>query len=1763
MTTLVAGYRVKESLYSSDRSLIYRGCRERDDQPVILKILRQAYPSPENIARFTQEYEIIRNLNASGVVNVYELIMDQHRPVMVLEDFGGASLDRVIEDRQLSLSEFLQLALQIVEIVEQVHRRHVIHKDINPSNLVWNSITGQLRLIDFGISTVLTREEPMLSHPSGMMGTLAYMSPEQTGRMNRAVDYRTDFYSLGVTFYELLTGQLPFASTDAMALVHAHIAQQPTALHVHRPDIPQPIAAMVMKLMAKNAEDRYQSAYGLQSDLEECQRQWQAAKRITSFRPGQHDVAEQFQIPQKLYGRETEIRMLLAAFERVRRGASEIMLVSGYAGVGKSALVREIYKPMSQQQGYFISGKFDQYQRNIPYLALTQAFRALVRQLLTESEDQVTVWRDDLSTAVGPNGRVLLDIIPEVELLIGPQPAIPDLPPTQAQNRLNVVLQSFVRVFARAGHPLVLFLDDLQWSDIASLNLLQRLMMAPSSAYLFVIGAYRDDDVHQAHPLPAVLDEMRKAGCRVHHLPLQPLQAPDVEQLVANALHCPPDKARPLAHMVLAKTDGNPFFVNVFLQSLYTEGLLRFEGQRGQWQWDVGQIQAQNITDNVVELIAQKVQRLGHATQHVLQLAACLGNQFDLQTLAIVAGKTPQETAKDLWQALTEGVILPLGEAYKFMALEIRGLSEEVKAEYKFPHDRLQQALYSLIPAQDKPAMHWQIGRRLWQQLPVDELDLKLFDVVNQLNLGVASIDDQAAQDELAALNLTAGKKAKVAAAYEPAFNYLQAGLEILSGTQGWERQYGLTLELHVEAAEAAYSSGQFEQMGHLIETVLGCATTLLDKIKAYELKIHAGFATPDSFADGIRDGLACLAMLGLQLPEKPSLTDLERGLEETQRALTGKTIESLLDLPEMTAPHQLAIMGILVRLSPTTYRVAPELFQLIAFSAITLSVNYGNTPWAPWAYAVYGIILCIRGDIDAGYAFGNLALNLQERSGARETKSHVHYIVNTFIRPWKEHIRDTLQSTLNIYNIGLETGSLVYAAQSLTSYTLKSYCVGQPLNVMASETSKHIDMMRFLNQRIVMNTQKLYRQVILNLIGEPDRPYLLVGESYNEEERVPVLLEERNSNELYHIYFHKLILSYLFRDYEQAVENSNMTKKYVSGGMGMGIPISNYYDSLARLAVCSGAPESEQEYLHHQVATNQEKMRQWSEHAPMNYLHKYYLIEAERARVLGHESEARDYYDRAIDLAGEHEYVNDVALANELAAMFYLGRNQSRIAYHYLRDAHYAYLHWGALAKVRDLEVRYPQLWTQAVPDLQRLSFNAAATRTGQRVSSDLDLASILKASQAISSEIVLDKLLDKLMRIVIENAGAQKGCLILEQQDQLVVVAEGEAETDEVMVLQSVPVDSRPDLPVTLIRYVERTREEVVLSNATQEGMFTADPYIAAYQPRSILCAPLVNQGKLTGILYLENNITAAAFTPDRLAVLNLLSSQEAISIENASLYRCLQEANTQLEDYNRTLEERVADRTHELHEKNRELEIVNQQILAATERKMQFFNNMSHELRTPLDAVIGFSEVLQEQAFGELNDKQEEYVDYILASGNHLLSLINDLLDLAKLDAGMMELQPETFPLKPLTESCLVMVRERASERNIILSLEVAEDIDTVVGDERRVKQILLNLLSNAVKFTPDQGRVGIKATRNAARAHIAVWDTGVGIAPADQQRIFEEFQQVEDKHATKRVGTGLGLALTKKFVELHGGTIEVESHPGQGSTFTFSLSVAETF
>lgn len=1525
---IIPGYEIKEKIYESVKTVIYRAINNQEQQPVIIKTFKTEYPSLKDIASLRQEYIITHNLNIQGIVKAYALENYRNSIALILEDFGGQSLSHLLTFTQLSITEFLKLAIALAEILEQLHKIPIIHKDIKPSNILINLETQDIRLTDFSIASRLEVENQTISNPNYLEGTLAYMSPEQTGRMNRLIDYRSDFYSLGITFYQILTGQLPFTTTDPIELVSCHIAKQPVAPANIR-DIPQKISQLVMKLLAKNAEDRYQSAAGLKFDLESCLAQLQTKGKIANFTLAQRDRGRQLLILQKLYGREKEIKILIDAFRRVSRGSREMMLVSGYSGIGKTSIVYEIYKPIIAAHGYFISGKFDQLKRNIPYEALIQVFQKLIQQLLTESEAEIVAWQKKMLEALGANGQVIIDVIPEVKLIIGSQPEIPKLGATESQNRFNLVFKQFVDVFCKPEHPLVIFLDDLQWVDSASLKLIQLLMSSDSSQYLLMIGAYRDNEVSSTHPLIHTIEKIKANQTEVNNLIVKPLSSTHVCQLVRETLGNKTDaeQVKILSELVFHKTQGNPFFLTQLLKTLYLEKLLDYRVDTDRWHWDIKHIQAIGITDyNIVELIARNILKLPPDTQEVLKIAACIGNQFNLEVLAIVNEESELITAKKLWSALQTGLILPSSESYKiplaFAESEAVTLkAHDIKIDYRFLHDRVQQAAYSLIPESEKKTTHLKIGQLLLKNTLLQVENDNIFALVNQLNFGIDLLTTQLEKDQFAKLNLIAGRKAKDATAYEAAATYLNIGRRFLV-PDSWQSQYELTFTFFLETAEAEYLNTNLNEADNLCNLALLQAKSQLDRVKLYQIKIKINLAK-SQINLALENGEKALEILAVSL---------------FKTAPQSLQIEELAKLPKMTDEYKLAAMHILILIyAPACFGESPMALPIL-YTMLELSRQYGNSPPSIYAYAVYGTITAwLIPDIDFAYQLGQLALNILDQLDAQEFKSKAYVAIYINIIYKKKHIRETLEPLFQAIQSGLDVGDVEFACHAAVFYCEHLFLVGEHLETVADTQAQYVEFIGKFEQEHQYYMTKTGGQIVLNLLNQSTNKSELIGEMLDEREIIPYLLKNNNLILLFNIYCYKTILCYLFKEYSQAVHNAKTALRYAGFVQGEIIFTEhNFFYSLALLSQSLGEERKQHPDLK-QVEENQKQMQYWAYHAPMNCQYKYDLVEAEKARILGQTLKAMEYYDRAISGAKEQGYIQHEALSNELTAEFYLSLGREEIATLYMTKAHNSYIRWGAIAKVKDLESRYPQLiLRKATAEERGLHLTATTNSTTSGETIVLDLMTVIKASQAIASEIVLSKLLAKLIKILLENAGAQTGFIILKNEEQLLIEAQGTVDQAEVIVRQATLVETSQHLPVSLINYVARTREDVVLNDATHQGIFTTDSYITQTQPLSILCSPIIHQSELIGLLYLENNLTTAAFTPDRLEVLKVLSSQVAISLKNAQLYEEMavlnrnlkqeiaerqraenawQEAKDQLAEYSRTLEQKVEERTQEL--------------------------------------------------------------------------------------------------------------------------------------------------------------------------------------------------------------------------------------------------------
>ncbi|MBE8986204.1 ATP-binding sensor histidine kinase [Nostoc sp. LEGE 12450] len=1811
VSTLVSipGYCITEELYNGSRTLVYRGYREADSLPVAIKLLKNPCPDFNELLSFRNQYTIAKNLNSPLIVQTYSLQAYQNGYVLVMEDFGGISLkDYFIADQMryiASSEEFLRIAIALCNTLDILYNGRIIHKDIKPSNILINPETKQVKLIDFSIASLLPRETQTLMNPNVLEGTLDYISPEQTGRMNRGIDYRSDFYSLGVTFYELLAGQLPFPSNDPMELVYSHIAKPVPLIHKINPQIPAILSEIVSKLMAKNVEDRYQSALGLKFDLENCLTQLQETGKIKGFEIARRDLCDRFIIPEKLYGRKTEVSTLLQAFEKVSLGATEMMLVAGFSGIGKTAVVNEVHKPIVRQRGYFIKGKYDQFQRNIPFSAFVQAFRDLMGQLLSESDAQLQAWKTKILETVGDNGQVLIDVIPELERIIGTQPPATELSATAAQNRFNLLMQKFVQIFTSIEHPLVIFLDDLQWADSASLKLLQMLMQ--DTEYLLVLGAYRDNEVSPIHPFILTVNEIVKNGAAINKIALQPLSQPDMNQLVADTLNCELLLAQPLTELIYQKTQGNPFFATQFLKALNDDKLIIFDLESRHWQCDIAKVRALAITDDVVEFMALQLQKLPNQTQNILKLAACIGAQFDLHTLAIVSEQSLEATAADLWKALQEGLIIPNTEIYKFFIQSDSASIYDAAANpiYRFLHDRVQQAAYFLIPDDQKQATHLKIGQLLQQNSSEIEREEKLFDIVGHLNLGQALINQQQEREALAQLNLKAGGKARSSTAYAAARLYLQTGIELLE-VDCWQHQYELTLNLYVAAAEASYLNGDFAGMELFAASLLQQAQTILDKVKIYEIQIVALVAQSQILA-ALAVGREALAQLGVEFPTEVDEALIGNALQELKEQLQGREIAGLIDLPVMSDRTTIAAMQLLGMLFPPVLLGRPGLMPLLSATMVRLSLQFGNAPTSTAGYAIHGIVLCaFLGEVEIGYGFGKLALSLLERLNAQGMKCITLNLFGTFIQHRRQALLVTRLTLKESYTVGMENGDFLYAGYSIVGYTYTALFAGVDLEALTPELSAYSAALAQVKQDSARIYLGMVGQTVQQLRETVSQPDCLIGSMYDETVMFPKHQQDKDLTAFAFAYSYKLLLAYSFGNYQAALGYITQGKSYLMAVSGMFfIPLFHFYAALTHLALPT-QPQEQAEILA-EVETHQTVLHQWAENAPMNHLHKWHLVEAEKYRILGNKAEAIALYDRAIQLAKENQFLNEEALANELAAKFYLDWGKEKIAQVYMQEAYYCYSRWGAKAKVVDLETRYPQLLI-AILQKQQLSFTPTETISSHTLQSSsfgntsfseaLDLARILKAFQSLSSEIELEKLLSTLLEVILEIAGADKcallmpkgSCWVIEALSQLgqpAIILHSRSGADAL----SLPIEDNQTVPVALINRVKNTLSLTVIENAVVEPTLAADPYILRHSPKSILCAPILNQGKLIGILYLENNLTVGAFTSDRLQVIKLLTTQVAISLENAQLYH-------KLENYSHTLEQKVEERTQEITEKATQLEATLEKLYSTQAQLIQsekmsglgqLVAGIAHEINNPINFIYGNLQPASEYVASliELNNLYQKLYPQPLpeiaekVADIELEFLVNDLQNiLSSMRVGADRIRQIVLSLrnfsrldeseiKPVDihsgiESTLLILQHRLqnnSKHAEIAIVKEYEQLPLVNCYASALNQVFMNIINNAidaleVSDTNFQPTITIQTELKKSNILIRIEDNGIGMSKSVQNKIFNPF------FTTKSVGSGTGLGLSTSYsivVEKHGGQLSCISAPGQGTEFIIEIPV----
>jgi PAS domain S-box-containing protein len=1458
-------YSISEKLIETGVAQIYRGYKLSTGESVILKLVKTDNAAKDHLARFRRELDKVKRLQLPELIKVCELEEYQGSLMMVLGDNGGDSLDRILNRGPLPLLESFEFAIALTDIIDAIHKRFMIHKNLNPSGIIWNAETQKLDLIEFGSDDEMPGCSTTSGSPSILDGSLEYMSPEQTGRMNRPVDYRTDFYSSGVILYRMLTGKLPFEAQDPLGMIHCHIARTPIPPHEINADIPQMISQIVMKLLGKIADDRYQSALGLKLDLERCRQEFIQRGTIRSFELGEGDYTDRLRIPRKLYGREHETEQLRDAIDRVCSGERILFLVAGYAGIGKTTLVHEVHRFIAEKNGFFIEGKFDQLQRNVPYYAWIQAFTGFVNSLLMESEAEIAHWRGCILNAVGNKGKVLTDVIPNLELILGVQTAVAELDGIGAQNRFSYLFQEFVKAIATKERPLVIFLDDMQWIESASLKLFETLIKDNDVSNVLVVGAYRDNEVDDLHPLVKTVEALGKENVSIKRFSLQELTEKTVNELISDTLHRVYDETIPITRLIYSKTGGNPFFLLQTLSALIEKQTISFDIRNREWQWDFNVLKGVDITDNIVDLMLGKIKNLAQETQQLLILAACYGFRFNLSHLSIIARQNEELVLGTLQPALHEGLIIPLDGMYQFV------------------HDRIQQAAYSLITNAEKMSVHLKIGRLLLKHIPECNHEEQIFMIVDHLNKGAELIENNDEKLELANLNLLAGSKAKASAAFSAAAKYFEFGTSILDEHK-WISNYNLAFSLYTKLAECECLVGNFRRSEILHDEVLEHAKSLVDMAIIYRMYQRL-YQQSGCWSEAVSAALTGLKLLGVNFPESDEEIRLATEAEKRQIQINlhNRCIADLADVPFTNDAESQVLIGLLAESITQFFITRPVLWHLIVLKCVNLCLERGNVEEAPYIYSSYcKMLVALYNDISSAFEFSRMSLKLNEHpSKGSFMKGLPPFFHASVVSNWCQHFEINLPLFDQAFQAFLDSGDIIWASYLTYNAIWLHIESGDPLEEVSGLVRRYVTFNQRSHNHIVYNVNRIIEQFVLSLQGKTQSLTDLSSEAFDEDASVAAIVQANFGIGIGYYRIMKLIAAFIARQFEEALTWADRVIPVLASMSSMAIWGTYYfYYALALAAHYEQADKEQRSEFMSKLVDILEKLKFWANNCHENFDNRATLIEAEIARIEHRDQDAMYLYERAITSARENGFIQNEAIAYEIAAEFYRQRGFDKIFRTYLIEASACYAGWGAEGKVQQLENLFPWLMQAGQP--RAITF-----------SENLDAVSLAKAQQAISSEMEMGKLLSRIIQIVVENAGAQSGFLLFEQDEGLRIMAKGGIGAVEVKESLPIKMDENSPVAASIVLFVTRTKECIALDDAANKGDFIDDPYIKQKQTRSVLCVPLLNLGRLIGILYLENNLATGVFTPERRTVIEMLASQAAISLEASIAYEKLRKS------------------------------------------------------------------------------------------------------------------------------------------------------------------------------------------------------------------------------------------------------------------------------
>ena len=1778
---LYKDYQVVKSLFKNDRNEIFLANRISDGRKVVLK---QSLILGENILRASKlghEYDILKDLDHAGIPKVYDFLFDGKTAALVQEYIDGKDLRNLIFKKKLNYTEILDIAIQLTDILHYLHQKGVIHKDINSGNLMITG-DGALKLLDFGISSNLHSETNEILNVDKIEGTLTYISPEQTGRTAYSVTHTSDFYSCGILFYELLAGKPPFDSVDPLEVIHFHLSRNPLSLSAVLPDLPKGIDQVVSKLLEKNPDERYHSAVGLKADLELIKKHYISKEPLTDFKPGLNDITEQYKQTQKLYGRENEITELLGYYKNLQQVKSMMVLVAGYSGVGKSSLIKHIKFPIIQNQGTFVSGKFDQFKKDIPYYAFIEAIKEFIKNLLMEPEDKINAWKNRISEVLGNNGKLITDVIPQLSRIIDKQPEVPKLQPAEQEARFHMVLLDFIHSFSTSESPLVIFLDDLQWADLPSLNLVKRILENPREVKILIIGSYRDNEVDKGHPLLITLKQINESKGLVKTIELKPLNQETTNQITADSFGMNMIQAEELGRQVYAKTKGNPFFIHSFLKSLYDRNLVKKDPVKN-WIWNQKEIDSLGYTENVIDLMTDGLTDLPKDTEEVLKYAAALGNTFNLADLADITEKSQTKVYDDLKPAIKGGYLSSNDINYRVLTLKSTHNGEQIDqilsdetVQFTFSHDKVQQAAYNLISSSERASVHLKIGRLLVLNRDKSQLLNDIFELLNHFVISSHLIENPEEKLRITELCLIAGRKAKDSTSYGLGVHFLTMAKNLL-GNKSWAENYELTYNVLIELGECEYLNDNQENAELCFKEVLGYSKTSYEKLKVYY--VHSSlYLKIGNTIESLRLGLEAAKLYNIQFPKNKKAIQVATMLALSKYlflfSTKYKNPKSLFHLKDCNDEEIIALNKFLIDLATSAYQQDQNLMMLVIFKIIELYIRHGFTDASGWGFSGFSVVVLSALKMQKkGFDLWDITIKLHQRTHSPLIKWRLSYTVLCFHNHWRVPFRDGYDRILETIKACVLNGDQIFTGYSVALYLRSKVNAGENLKEILDIAEDHLALIK--NTQGGLDFYQGFHQMVKALNGQTKEDSW-DDDSFNGDETLERLEQEGNKTKLGFFRSAKSSFLYLFGHPREALAESEVVLNYAENFVGDMQEVSHAFYTSLSISACYDNLSAKQKKKYLKVFKNHLKdMKMWAAGCPENYSQHYNLLQAELFALNNMFEKALQYYELSIQMAAQNRFIQVEAIANERAALLCSKNKMVKQSKMYIENAWDAYNYWGAHAVCKMLENNYPGLLKDKLK--HETSVQAGTATTSMSSKTALDLASVLKASQSIASQVKYDDLLKKLMHITIENAGAERGYLLLYKENQLCVEAVGISGSESIEILPSVPLDEMKIMPDTILNYCWRSEENVIIDDASEDGQFSSDPYIQENNVLSVMCLPIPARGKINGLLYLENRLIKGVFNKNRIELLQMLSGQIGISIENSILYE--------------NLEEKVMQRTREIEKALTDLKATQAQLIQSEKMASlgELTAGIAHEIQNPLNFVNNFSEVSKELLdemkleldLGNTDDAKEIANDVIqnLVKINHhgkrAGEIVKGMLQHSRTSSGQKELTDINVLADEYLRLAFHGLKAKDKSFNADFKAELDKSLPKITIIPQDIGRVLLNLINNAfyaVNKKAKETEVGYKPTVIVSTASfippsgaspdksggpkwavISVKDNGSGIPMEIKDKIFQPFFTTKPSGE----GTGLGLSLSYDIVKAHGGEMKVETKEGEGTEFIIQI------